>query len=103
MSLKDGKLKKFASSKLRRSASQSEGRANRSLQDSVMMGRGSVTFSNMVDMMGTSGEDGETEDCDERVPLLCPGTSVSNTATPLMSGEKTTRKEKSVSIDLTPK
>ena len=95
MSLKDGKLKKFASSKLRRSASQSEGRANRSLQvetilpffpffflqqtlqDSVMMGRGSVTFSNMVDMMGTSGEDGETEDCDERVPLLCPGTRFS--------------------------
>ena len=42
------------------------------LQDSVKMGRGSVTFSNMVDMMGTSGEEGETEDCDERVPLLCP-------------------------------
>ena len=41
-------------------------------QDSVRMGRGSVTFSNMVDMMGTSGEEGETEDCDERVPLLCP-------------------------------
>ena len=37
-----------------------------------MMGRGSVTFSNMVDMMGTSGEEGEAEDCDERVPLLCP-------------------------------
>ena len=44
-----------------------------------MMGRGSVTFSNMVDMMGTSGEDGETEDCDERVPLLCPGSRSSFT------------------------
>ena len=32
MSLKDGKLKKFASSKLRRSASQTDGRAKRSLQ-----------------------------------------------------------------------
>ena len=68
MSLKDGK-KKF-SSKLRRSASQLEG-SGRSLQASSMMGRGSVTFNNMVDMLG-SGEDGdgETEDCDERVPLL---------------------------------
>ena len=46
-------------------------------QDSVRMGRGSVTFSNMVDMMGISGEDGETEDCDERVPLLCPGSRFS--------------------------
>ena len=103
MSLKDGKLRKFACSRLRRSASQSDGRTSRSLQvltspvfaiwnfkpfwfyscsvvitpshtlqDSVKMGRGSVTFSNMVDMMGTSGEEGETEDCDERVPLLCP-------------------------------
>ena len=46
-------------------------------QDSVRMGRGSVTFSNMVDMMGISGEDGETEDCDERAPLLCPGSRFS--------------------------
>ena len=39
-----------------------------------MMGRGSVTFNNMVDMLGGSVEDGdgETEDCDERVPLLLP-------------------------------
>ena len=84
MSLKDGK-KKFC--KVRRSASQSGG-TRRSLQvrrrrrrreeysnseqDSVRMGRGSVTFNNMVDMLG-SGEDGdgETEECDERVPLLC--------------------------------
>ena len=44
------------------------------VQDSVMMGRGSVTFNNMVDMLGGSVEDGdgETEDCDERVPLLLP-------------------------------
>ena len=51
MSLKDGKLK-FSTSKLRRSVSQSErGFSHRPLHD-ARMGRGSVTFSDMVTVSG---------------------------------------------------
>ena len=65
MSLKDGKLK-FSTSKLRRSVSQSErGFSHRPLHD-ARMGRGSVTFSNMVDMLGGGGAPDE----EEHEPLL---------------------------------
>ena len=69
MSLKDGKLK-FSTSKLRRSVSQSErGFSHRPLHD-ARMGRGSVTFSNMVDMLGGGGGGGGAPDEEEHEPLL---------------------------------
>ena len=68
MSLKDGKLK-FSTSKLRRSVSQSErGFSHRPLHDARMC-RGSVTFSNMVDMLGGGGGGGDA-DQEEHEPLL---------------------------------